>query len=337
MNILMGLRNLIQVNDLVAFVYNLLGATPFYRVFIKHLMKKRLSSFQTKRDLHIFIEVCSICNARCVFCQYPDCGRPLQRMPDEIFEKIMARLKEEDINPPIIELHMLGEPFLDPNIFKKVDRLHQAFPLAVIKINSNFNSVTGEILEALLDSPVNLLNISLNAANPDTYQQLMGLDYQRTVNNINRLLELRALRGPKQKHRLQIQTSIVLCSLNRKEKWKFIRQWWGKVDSLRLQRVSPWTPKIKDQRSKWIGKRNYYPCADIFTRMPIFSNGDYGLCCQDASGIVHKNVMDTKILDAFNGEVFTKIRQAQLAGHYPPMCEKCLMGGDSNGGGWMVY
>ena len=336
MNTLMLLRNLIQCNSFLARSFNLLGALPFYRVLIERQMQKRLQILQKTHAVRLMLELCSICNAHCSFCPYPELGRPLQRMPDEIFEKIIVRLKEENITPPSFELHMMGEPLLDPDIFKRAARLREEFPKTRIAITSNFNSVSESIIKDLLDSQVNCLNISLNAATPETYHQLMGLDYQRTINNINRLLELRAQREQEGRKGLWIQLSYVICAANQKEKWKFWRQWASRVDSLRMQVASPWTKKLPLLPHRWWGKRNHYPCADLFTKMPIFSNGDYALCCQDATGMVHLNVQDTKIWDAFNSATFQRIREGQLSGKWISKCENCTLINDSNGANWFI-
>ena len=285
--------------------------------------------------MRFMLEICSICNAHCMFCPYPDLGRPLQRMPEQIFEQIVARIKEEEINPLSFELHMMGEPFLDPHIFQKAFRLRQEFPATSIVVTTNFNSVKQDTIRELLDSPVDVLLVSLNAATADTYHKIMGLDYDQTVANLNYLLQLRKDKCLQHK-KLAVQLSFVACAANEKEKWKFWRQWGGKVDALRFQNASPKASKVFGLPKRCRSKRNYYPCADLFLKLPILSNGDYGLCCQDVKGMINLNVMDSKILDAFHGEVFRQVRAGQLAGHWPKICQQCLLAVDSNGANWFI-
>ena len=66
----------------------------------------------------------------------------------------------------------------------------------------------------------------MNAANPDTYNKIMGLNYDVTIKNIQTLLKLKK----KMKSKLKVQVSFVISNNNKKEIRKFTLQWINKTD-----------------------------------------------------------------------------------------------------------
>ena len=326
-------RNLIEINTFCSWVYDVFCSTLFYKNFINKKIKNRLEYINNHKNLKFIIETTSICNAKCAFCPYSTMDRQHIPMSDEIFNKIIERLKEEQIKPVLFDLFLIGEPFLDKKIFERIKILKEDFPDVPVNITSNFNICDEEIINKIITSDINLIYISLNAVNEKKYKELMGLDYKKTVKNINNLIKSKK----KYKKNLKINLSMVLYEEDSfLDKLKFFFSWVFKVDSLRFQRAVTWHNKIKIKNTISKKEKILYPCNDLFERIPILSNGDFALCCQDSEGMINLNIMDTGIIQAWNSNVYSKIRKIHLDKELNDfeLCKNCF-GTNSNGANWI--
>lgn len=327
------IRNLIECNRSLSLFYDSICQNRIYRSLINKKVEKRILYLAKNKKYKFMIETASICNAKCSFCIYQSSSRAKIIMSDDTFNLIVKRIKDEKITPTIFDLFLLGEPLIDPNLFKRITTLKNNFPESSVRITSNFALASPEIIEQIFSSGLDGINISLNAASSDSYKKIMGIDYDTTVQNINALIDMKN----KKQSRLEIQISFVLCKENYKESNKFRRLWKYKVNSLRFQRMHEWSGrKLIGSDSKYSTNKYLYPCNDLFERIPILSNGDYSLCCADSTGLTDININATPILDAFSSSAYNNLRQIHLNGKINncSMCNKC-MGVNSNGANWL--
>jgi len=212
-----------------------------------------------------------------------------------------------------------------------VRRLKAAFPRSKVRITSNFSIATDGIIDEILASGLDSVHISLNAATPESYEKIMGLKYEKTVRNVQSLIDKRhALKSP-----LFILLSMVLCPDNAGQEAMLNAMWRNKVDSIRFQRATDWMGEVQVS-SPYEGVGRLYPCNDLFERIVIRSNGEIALCCQDNRGIVRLNVSERPILETFHSEVFRRAREKHLDGQVESMkmCRNCFAV-RSNGANWL--
>jgi pyruvate-formate lyase-activating enzyme len=326
-------RNLIERNRfhrLLEGLYDAVGAVPAYRRIIMRRAHRRIGHVRRQRSYALMIELSSLCNARCIFCPHPDMEREKRIMDNGLFELILSRLIEEKIKPTLIDLFNVGEPLTDRSLAQRIRRLKAEFPSASVRIITNFALATPKVIDELLASGLDKIQISLNAASRDSHREIMGLDYDKTVRNLEILLEKRR----ETKSPLHVTLSFVLCERNRSQASEFTRIWENKVDRIVFQRAIDWGGSV-DIKSPYTGSP--YPCNDLFERIVILSNGDFALCCQDHKGIIRRNVQDTPILAAFNSKTFEENREVHLHGDISSleMCRNCF-GVYSNGTNWLL-
>ena len=320
----------LERSDFLRDIYDSVGRFPPYRRLVNSRVKKRIAEVEESRGYSLMIETSSVCNAKCTFCASLTMERKKGIMTDETFEAILSRVKSDGINPRWIDLFSTGEPLLDRSLFSRVRKLKAVFPRSRIRITTNFATATDSAIEEILSCGLDSVFISLNASRPETYARIMGLKYERTVQNVNRLLELRKARGSS----LKVLLSMVMCPENAGEEAAFVRMWKNKVDSIRLQRVVDYGKF--DVRSAYRARAALYPCSELFERIPILSNGDAALCCHDPEGIIGLNVRDHSLLDIFHSSRFKRFRDMHLRGEIAqlPMCRNCF-GVHSNGAQWL--
>jgi len=326
-----SVRIALERSDFLRDIYNFAGRVPLYRRLVNSRMKKRIAEVRASRGYSLMIELSSVCNAKCTFCASLTMERKKTIMTDEVFETVLSRLQSDDIRPRWIDLFSTGEPLLDRALFARVERLKSVFPRSRVRITTNFAAATESAIDQILSCGLDSVFISLNACSPETYEKIMGLKYEKTIHNVNRLLEQRKARGSA----LKVLVSMVLCPENAGEEAAFVRMWKNRVDSVRLQRMADFGGKI-DIRPSYRPDTSLYPCNDLFERIPILSNGEMALCCQDTEGIIQQNVRDHSLLDMFHSDKFNYYRGQHLSGEIAQlqMCRNCF-GVHSNGANWL--
>jgi organic radical activating enzyme len=327
------IRNMVELSRyhrILERAFGAVGRIPAYRRMIIRRARRRIDYIQKERSYGMMIELSSVCNARCHFCPHPTMEREKRIMEDDLFELIVSRVQEEKIKPTLIDLFGVGEPLTDKRLPGRIRRIKTAFPSSKIRITSNFALATPEKIDELLDSGLDMIQISLNAATKESHREIMGLDYEKTVGNVEMLLERRKVK----KSQLYVTLSFVICEQNRFEANNFSRKWKQKVDRITFQRAVDWGGAIAIQGAY---QDSPYPCMDLFERIVILSNGDFSVCCQDHLGVVKANVRNTPILSAFNSRVFQEMRTEHLEGdiNQSQMCRNCF-GVHSNGTNWLL-
>jgi len=325
-------RNLIQCSSFISLIYDTFCHFSLYKKFVKQKINKRIKYLQTHKEIKFMLELTSVCNAKCIFCPYPNMKREKKQMSDEIFFKIINRIKKEKITPMGFDLWNIGEPFLDKQIFERIKILKENFPKTPIHITSNFEILDNNMIEKLLDCDIELINISLNAVNKVTYYDIMKLDYNKTIKNIDALISYKKIKNKK----IRISLSMILYNTKFFDMLNFLIKYFFKVDTIRFQKATNWMTKVNTHSKIYKEKRKLYPCNEIWERLPILSNGEYALCCQDAEGLSKINVLDVPILEAYNSEFYNKIREIHLNSNLQTfeICKNCF-GSNSNGANWI--
>jgi len=324
-------RNRIESSPALGGLYARLGVLPGYRGLVMRQVERAIAEVRSTRRYPLMIETSSACNARCLFCPNRAMTRKRGLMTNETFGIVLDRLRSEALAPPVIDLFDVGEPLLDPSLFTRVRALKAAFPDASVRFTTNFSLGDEEVVDEVLDSGLDSIHISVNAASRESYARIMGLGWDTTVRNVDRLIARRNERGG----RLRIVVCMVVCPENAGEVSAFARRWSRSADALLLQRAVDWGGEV-GVASRYPAATRLYPCRDLFERIVVLNNGEVALCCQDANGIVNLNARDLPLLQIFESAVFARYRRAHLSDDIASvrLCRNCF-GVHSNGANWL--
>jgi MoaA/NifB/PqqE/SkfB family radical SAM enzyme len=176
---------------------------------------KQGATIVRSRPAHIWLETSAVCNLRCVQCprEYP--GRQLQetQLDSSVFNKIARYF------PYLTHLNLtsLGEPLL-ADLFWQIanDERTRGIDLAV---NSNGTLLTERNVNRLLNSGLNLVSISLDAATGPTYRKIRRGNFDKVIAGIRRLITRRKELGVTE---LQIWMNMTLMMENIRELPLFI-------------------------------------------------------------------------------------------------------------------
>lgn len=137
------------------------------------------------------LETTSRCNLRCVMC--PQAIDAVDR-PKHLEEETIGHLWRFIGQARSIQLHGIGEPLASPAFWKSLAFIPASCDAS---INTNFTVLDDKRLQKLVESNIRVINVSLDAATPLTYQRIRGFDLETVLTNIRRFVARRADAGKK--------------------------------------------------------------------------------------------------------------------------------------------
>lgn len=323
MELLREIKNLLETNDSVGGIFDLVAKTNLYKKIISQKIKKYSRFIKETRRYNLIIETTNLCNAKCIMCPYSVMKRKKEIMSDIIFDRIIERLRGEKINPVAVILNGFGDPLTDKTIFKRVKMLKNNFSKTVIKFYTNLNLADEKSINDILNCGLEEINISFNGATKQSYEKTMGINYEKTLTNLEKLISERNKSGSK----LLIRISMASVRTNDKEERMFIKKWEKKVDSVSVNRVHTYGGAVADVSDKTINfNKNTFPCKYIWNTIVIGVKGDIFLCCLDYEGKYNfGNIREDRILDVFYSKAFEEMRVKHLKQEIKniPICRKC--------------
>ncbi len=274
----------------------------------------------------ITIETYMKCNARCTFCPYPIMAeqgiRAEDKMSEELFKKIINDLK--DMPPELIftlNLSRVNEPLLDTRIYDFLRHANDELPGCRVWLPSNGSTLTEKNVKKLNDIPqFSKLGISINSNDPDEYERIMGLPFERTISNIDRL---HAMKTAGELNFSVLLSHVIVDKEKKEEVNAWINDRWPGFE------ITAYEP------TDWLGRTSNVtrdmdapvtPCLDWF-QVHILADGSEALCCFDAYGEhAQGNANEQHILDIYNVAWQRKARKYLLARQseiVPDICHQC--------------
>ena len=246
------------------------------------------------------------CNSFCLICPYKDMNYHFEKMPNELFEKIIIEISKHPIQRLIPYLN--NEPFLDPNYIEKIYFIRKMLPNVEIEISSNASLLTENIARKLVELNITELRLSIFGYDETTYKKMMpGLDKNVVFKNLNDISKILKVTN--------ITTTIIMIDndkINDEEFKKmeifannlgFEFEKWGYLD--RCKNVK-W-------KSNNIYKRNVIGCEQKrpVERMHILANGKVIFCCQDWSHtLIMGDINKESIYEIWNSNYYNQLRNS---------------------------
>lgn len=139
----------------------------------------------------IEIETSSLCNLRCVMCpQSIEGGVPRpNHLPENIAEKIIPYITSAT---ECVSLHGIGEPFLSKSFWDILPHIPKE---CHAQCNTNLTVLTDKMLNTLVSSNFNLLNVSLDGPDSDLYFKIRGFDLSIVLSNMKKIISARNQTG----------------------------------------------------------------------------------------------------------------------------------------------
>ncbi len=138
--------------------------------------------------VHIQIEITNGCNLQCLSCHRDLLYPKATTMSFENLRKVF-----DDIRPIKINVSGIGEPFMNKDAFRMIRYAKEHG--AAVNCATNFTLVGGKV-EKIVDSGIDQLKVSIDAADPETYHRIRKKDLHGVlVENLRELSRVKKERG----------------------------------------------------------------------------------------------------------------------------------------------
>lgn len=280
-------------------------------------LMRRSHYMEYPRSIHL--ETIALCNATCTFCPYVDMERIGVRMSDETIQKVIGDLTEF---PQHVQFNLspfkISDPFLEKRLPAIVEEVQGRMPNANLWIATNGSALTernARKFEAASQRPIPI-SISLNEHDPDTYKEVMGLPFDRTVANLRSLHDLCA-RGE-----FSHPVSIARVSSTPDQDKAFVD--WVRQEfpdfGIMVKGAGNWIGNIASRTRDAVLPLG---CPHWF-EVSIMATGKLALCCMDALGEVELgNVHDASLLELYNAPAHRAFRAGMKTRRDGAPCATC--------------
>ena len=258
------------------------------------------------------IESTNICNAKCVFCPRDEMHRRQGVMSFDLFKKIVDECAELGITH--VRVHNYGEPFIDRRLVEKV-RYAKGRGIQEVGMISNGSLITEEVARGMIEAGLDAINISVDAGGREVFESTrIGLKYDKVIDNIERLVRLRAELG---RRRPKLILSFVRQN-NSADEQAFIEHWKAIADKIHITDLHNWAGTLNRESDV------NYPCYRPWLTFTVLWDGRVSLCCADFDGrTVLGDLNSSTIQEVWNAEPYRNVRRMHLESGGPDICRSC--------------
>jgi len=279
----------------------------------------------TPVPLQLDIDLASRCNMSCRYCN----GMPYILRGEEYRINLqLLRLRlDEAVGRGIRSLNFGNgaEPLLTAD--EMFPLISHARSLGVIDlfVHSNGLLLSRRMSRKIIEANVTFLCISLDALREETYSRYGRKGFPAILENIDGFLEQRRLA---KSDTPGLRISFLPTTDNIGELDDFIYQWKDKADKIDIQSVIDLDKSFNLDRIP--GFIKFSPaCVSPWTRMAIWPNNSYGVCCQpfclsQSGGMNNGSLADKSIAQAWQSSLMNRVRTGLISDDAVTACVKCL-------------
>jgi len=224
--------------------------------------------------LSLDLAVNSGCQSNCLMCPLP--GRPdghrVRLMDPALFESLMLQAEERGL--PALTLGLGSEPLLHPEAPRLVARAVRAGVMD-IRLGTNGLKLNADMARALVESGLTRLEISVDAARPETYRLVRGGDLGDLERALETFLDQRRRAGAETP---LLRLSFLRLAENRAEEAAFLARFGPLADMLALQEPV-WLPGTRLSAPGPESLRLAENCAQPWQRLGLDQDGRPWPCC----------------------------------------------------------
>ncbi|NEP89409.1 MAG: radical SAM protein [Okeania sp. SIO2C2] len=279
---------------------------------------------------YVRVIVGNTCNLKCVMCPYhssllkpthtTDFFQGKKQMSWQMMERLAQDCGKAGIS---ILIGSVEEPLLHPQL---VDFIQLSRQQGVPKVHLTTN---GQLLDetratALLKAGLTSIDISIDAATPETYLKVRGADFNRVESNVINFLKIRDKLGIS----CEVRTSFVRNKdVTEAEEKQFFNRWFSKVNSIFILNVAEYQQtnmRLKNTNQAVQKSLQYYqqkaqvrwPCLFPFIEMAVLPDGRIYYCIEtlfrlgfdkdiESLGDYHQQTLQ----EIWSGELFEQLRR----------------------------
>lgn len=276
-----------------------------------------------------------ICDLRCRQCWLPKLiasgeAKP-QIMRQDLFENIIQQVADIDSKyNTVTPIRFLGsgESLMDPHVVDKVVFAKSVIkgPIALItnghRLLSTQSGQQNVIARDLLEAGLDIIDISIDAASDDVYQQLRGDDKHHYEDIVNTTMELINMRNDGN-YQTTIMGSFLVQPENFHQADIFINTLGTVLDQYIFRKYHSYRGNIPSKPHNIPETKG--PCAAPFGRLNITADGIVTGCYLDWKKEMPIGDLDksrTSLIDLWQGPM-REMQLKHLSGDFPDFCKDC--------------
>ena len=137
------------------------------------------------------VETTAKCNLYCPMCPRETHKQPKEDMTDEIFERLVREAGDSAEHMMLIGL---GEPFMDPQIFDRIEYCDRHNISTLLSTNGTF--LDERTAARMLDSPLEQITLSFDGSTKETFEYYRkGAKFEKVRDNFVRFARMKHERG----------------------------------------------------------------------------------------------------------------------------------------------
>ena len=265
------------------------------------------------------VETTAKCNLYCPMCPRETHKQPKEDMTDEVFERLVSETRHSAEHVMLIGL---GEPFMDKQIFNRIEYCEKHGIATLLSSNGTF--LDEATCAKILDTPLKHITLSMDGARKESFEYYRkGARFEKVRENFVRLCRMKHERGSK----LQIVVQMIRMEKNEGEVAEFM-EFWGAVPGVDQIRIKADETDLMRPDAGHIPEDWKHPCHYLWRgAMYVKHSGDVYPCCQSymLDGAAVGNVRTQSMPEIFNGPAMQELRRKHAAGEagQVDMCSRC--------------
>lgn len=298
-----------------------------YRKNYKRSLNYDTNGYVPDFPLTVSLEFVNRCNLNCQMCYTINHADKKATLELHEIEDIMQECGDNDLPAAVVGM---GSEAL---IFKGArDAIASTRKAGVMDVFLGTNGVLldASLSEFLVEQRIARIEVSLDAATPETYKKIRGKDeLERIERNLETLIETRKRMNSKLP---VIRLCFCVQDDNIHEQKAFLDKWRGRVDYIDFQEMVDFG-QVDEFRAMGddaavpanLPKPESTYCAYPFNSLHVWSNGDVTPCCTFfGKALTIGNTKEQTLKEIWNGAEMAEIRRQLMTGELNKVCHACL-------------
>jgi len=299
-----------------------------YRADYHNSLNYDTNGFLPDFPLTVAFELVNRCNLTCIMCYTINHKEKKSTLTVPVIERLLDECGRQGL--PALVIGMGAEPLIYKDVRTVFDLAKKAGVMDIF-LGTNGVLLSEEISEYIVANGIARIEISLDAATPETYEKIRGKnELERIERNIHTLLEVKRRHGSKLPI---VRLCFCLQPLNAHEREAFLEKWSGLVDYADIQQLQDFSyvdelrrhGDVSDAVKLLNGRAPEPYCPYPFNSLNVWSNGEVTPCCTFyAKSLVAGNITESSLEEIWHGDYMRDLRQQFLDNELNPTCLTCL-------------